>query len=121
MPFMILTIIAYLVAVIFQIPFLGFLAIINFMGASMDMAMFAYISGIKDVHYSESGKPNEFVLITSEDLAKKKNIFVRLKEVKDYQKEDYEFSDFKLFNCTKTSFFLLLGCVGLDLLMILLG
>ncbi len=121
MPFTILTVIAYIVAVIFHIPFLGFLAIINFMGASMDMAMFYYISRIKNVHYSESGKPNEFVLITSEDLKKKKSIFLRLKEVKDYKKEDYEFSNFKRFDCTKLSFFLLLGCVVLDLFMILVG
>ena len=121
MPFTILTVLAYLVAVIFHIPFLGFLAIINFMGASMDMAMFAYISRIKNVHYSESGKPNEFVLITEEDLKKKKSIFLRLKEVRDYKKEDYQFSKIKKFEYTKASLFVLFGCILLDFIMLLLG
>lgn len=121
MPFTILTIIPYIIGIIFHLPFVAFLAVVNFVGASMDMAMFFYISRIKDVHYSESGKPNEFVLITSEDLTKKKSIFLKLKEVKDYKKEDYEFSEFKTFNCTKTSFWLLVVCVVLDILTILIG
>ncbi len=116
MPFTVLSVFPYVIGVVFHLPILCWLAVVNFMGASMDMAMFFYISRIKNVHYSESGKPNEFVLITSENLSKKKNLFLRLKEVKDYKKEDYEFQNIKRFQCTKLSFYILLGCIFLDII-----
>ena len=66
MPFMVIGVITYIIGIIFKLRVLTWLSVFNIMGAAMDMAMFIFISGIKNVHYSESGKPNEFVLITSE-------------------------------------------------------
>ena len=55
----------------------------------MDLVMFFYISKIKDVHYAETKASNEFILISKEDLTKKKSLFFRITEVKDYKKDDY--------------------------------
>ena len=77
----------------------------------MDLMMFLYILKLpKDVIYSESGKNDEFVLISKEDLSKKKNMFFKVVSVKEYKKEDYVFKNFKRFEISKFSivFFLIL-------------
>ena len=121
MPFMVIGVITYIIGVVFYIPLLVWLSVFNIMGAAMDMAMFFYILGIKNVHYSESGEPDEFVLITDEDLTKKNNLFIKIKEVKDYKKEDYEFKNIKRFKCSKSSWIALLVLIGLDLVNLMLG
>lgn len=116
MPFMVIGVITYIISIVFNIPILAFLSSINICGASMDLVMFYYISKLKNVTYSESGNSDEFVLISDEDLTKKKNIFLKIVDVKKYNKKDYEFSDFKRFRITKKSIiilvlFLLLGLI----------
>lgn len=116
MPFMVIGVITYIIGVIFNIPILVLLSIINISGASMDLAMFFYICRLKDITYSESGEPDEFVLISNEDLTKKKNIFLKIVETKKYKKEDYEFTIDKKIDITKKSIiiilvFILLGAI----------
>ena len=116
MPFMVIGVITYIIGVVFNIPMLVLLSIVNISGASMDLAMLFYISKIKNVTYSESGNPDEFVLISSEDLGKRKSIFLKIVDIKDYKKEDYTFPKQKKIVCTKTSIiilvlFLLLGLI----------
>lgn len=89
MPFVIIGIITYILGYILNIPLLLLLSIFNLMGASMDLVMFIYISRIKDVHYAETKASNEFILISKEDLTKKKSLFFRITEVKNYKKDDY--------------------------------
>ena len=89
MPFVIIGIITYILGYILNIPLLILLSIFNLMGASMDLVMFIYISKIKDVHYAETKASNEFILISKEDLTKKKSLFFRITEVKNYKKYDY--------------------------------
>ena len=89
MPFVIIGIITYILGYILNIPLLILLSIFNLMGASMDLVMFIYISKIKDVHYAETKASNEFILISKEDLTKKKSLFFRITEVKNYKKDDY--------------------------------
>ena len=92
MPFMVIGVITYVIGIIFNIPLLVFLSIVNLSGAAMDLAMFIYFLRLpKDFTYSESGNPDEFVIISSEDLTKKKSIFLKLVEVKDYKEKDFEF------------------------------
>ena len=116
MPFMVIGIITYIIGIIFNIKLLVFLSIINICGAAMDIVMFIYISKLKNVTYSESGNPDEFVLISDEDLTKKKSRFLTIVDTKDYKKEDYDFKNIKKLNITKTSIiilvlFILLGVV----------
>ena len=116
MPFFWITVVTYIIGLLISSPFLAWLSVVNFMGASMDLMMFFYLLRIKDVNYGESGQPNEFVLISSENLKNKKSLFFHVKDVRDYKKEDYEFKDFKRFNITKGSFIALLVVFGLDLI-----
>lgn len=121
MPFMVLGIITYIIGIILNLSVLVWLSVFNIMGASMDIVMFLYISRIKNVHYSETGNPDEFVLITDEDLNKKKSIFLKVIETKNYKKEDYEFDNIKRLNCTKSSIIALIVILGLDIINLMLG
>ena len=115
MPFMVIGVITYIISYIFGIPLLMFLSIVNLSGASMDLAMFIYISRLKNVTYSESGQPDEFVLISDNDLTKKKSIFLKVVDVKDYKKEDYVFPKRKKIVISKASFIILLVLLGLGI------
>ena len=107
MPFMVIGVITYLIGYFFHIPVLVWLSIVNLIGASMDLMMFIYIMRIKDVIYSESGEPDEFVLISSEDLTKKKSIYFKIVDTKEYKKSDYQFKDVKKISISKTSYIVL--------------
>lgn len=109
MPFMVIGVITFIIGVIFNIKELVFLSIVNLSGAAMDLAMFIYFLRLpKDFTYSESGNPDEFVIISSEDLSKKKSIFLKLKEVKNYKEKDFEFTNLKKIKITKLSIILLI-------------
>ena len=104
MPFMVIGVITYLIGIIFNIELLTFLSMVNIMGASLDIVMFLYILRLpSDTIYSESGNNDEFVLISSSDLRKKKCMFFRVTEVKDYKEEDYIFKDFQKFEISRFS------------------
>lgn len=117
MPFMVIGVITYIFGIIFNLPLLVLLSSINISGASMDLVMFYYISKLsKDTIYSESGENDEFVLISSEDLTKRKSMFLKIVNVKDYKVEDYIFDKKPKFEITKKSiiiiiFFLLIGLI----------
>ena len=117
MPFMVIGVITYIIGIIFNLPLLVLLSSVNISGASMDLVMFYYIAKLpKDTIYSESGKNDEFVLISSEDLTIRKSIFLKIVDVKDYRVEDYIFDKISKFEITKKSIviivlFLLLGLV----------
>lgn len=103
MPFVIIGIITYILGYILNIPLLVLLSIFNLMGASMDLVMFIYISRIKDVHYAETKASNEFILISKEDLTKRKSLFFRIIEEKEYKKEDYIIKSDKKITISKAS------------------
>ena len=103
MPFVIIGIITYILGYILNIPLLVLLSIFNLMGASMDLVMFIYISRIKDIHYAETKASNEFILISKEDLTKRKSLFFRIIEEKKYKKEDYIIKSDKKITISKAS------------------
>lgn len=91
MPFMVISVLTYIIGIICNINILVLLSIINFTGAALDIVMFLYIMKLKNITYSETGEPDEFVIISKEDLTKKKSLFFKIIEVKDYKKEDFKF------------------------------
>ena len=108
MPFVVIGVITYIIGYVCHIPYLVFLSIVNLVGACMDLMMFFYIYKLdNDVRYSESGEPDEFVLISSEDLTKKKSKYFKIVEVKDYKKSDYQFKNIKKITISKTSYIVL--------------
>jgi hypothetical protein len=119
MPFVVIGIITYIIGFIIADNNLILLSICNLVGASMDLVMFFYILRIKNVRYSETDANDEFVLISKEDLTKRKSIFFNIKEVKDYKKEDYKFKKKKRVEVTKSSIIILIFMIGLFLLTLL--
>lgn len=118
MPFMVIGVITYIIGVVSNIPLLTLLSIINLTGASMDIVMFMYILKLpKDITYSESKEPDEFVLISNADLTKKKNLFFEITKVKDYKKEDYVFKNTKKVEISRTSIIILVVFVIVGILM----
>ena len=117
MPFMIIGVITYIIGIIFNLNILTLLSIINLIGAALDIVMFLYIMKIKDITYSETGAPDEFVLISKEDLTKRKSLFLEIIETKDYNKSDYKFDIGNRFEISKRS---LTAVVVFVLVMILL-
>ncbi len=120
MPFVVIGVFTYIIAMIIGNDLLIFLSIANLIGASMDLVMFLYIAGIKNVRYSETDANDEFVLISDQDLAKKKSIFFDIKEVKDYNKKDFEFKKKKRIEISKVSYAVLFFLILLDLAAFLL-
>ena len=109
MPFMIIGVITYVIGILLHFKILIFLSILNIMGAAMDIVMFLYILKLdKDVIYSEVDAPDQFVLISKEDLRKKKSLFFEVVEVKEYHKNDYINKIDKKFDCTKKSLIILM-------------
>jgi hypothetical protein len=117
MPFTVIGLITYVIGILFNIPILVLLSIINFTGASMDIMMFIYIAKLKNVTYSETGNPDEFVLISEEDLTKRKSIFLKVIETKKYNKEDYKF---KIDNRVEISRSSMSACIVYILVMVIL-
>ncbi len=121
MPFVVIGVITYIIGAIISSPLLVTLSIVNLMGASMDLVMFFYILKLnKDTTYSESGEPDEFVLITTDNLEEKKSLFFRIKENKKYKESDYVFEKQKRLRVSKESIIFLLVFLGLGLIVTLL-
>lgn len=116
MPFTVIGVITYVIGLLINDYNLIILSVCNLVGASMDMMMFFYIMKIKNVRYSETDANDEFVLITSEDLSKKKSMFFNLKETKPYKKEDYIFKKKKRVEISKISWILLLLLIIISVL-----
>ncbi len=71
-PFIFIGVITYVIGIIFEIPTLIALSIINISGCSGDLIMFFDFIRLKDFEYSEYDNPTAFGLYTNKDLSKKK-------------------------------------------------
>lgn len=68
-PLFYIGIIPYVIALIFNMPFLLFLAIMNIVGSVGDIMMFAYIKNLpKDIEFSEFDNPIRFAIHTDKDI-----------------------------------------------------
>jgi hypothetical protein len=69
----------------------------------------------------ETDKNDEFVLITKEDLSKKKSMFFDLVKTKDYDKKDFVFPKKKRIEISKQSIWLILLVIALAIVSILIS
>lgn len=68
-PLFCLGLIPYIIAIIFELPFLLFLAILNIVGAAGDIMMFIYIIRLdKSIEFSEFDNPIRFAIYTDKDI-----------------------------------------------------
>lgn len=98
-PFIFIGVITYIIGIVFNIPVLILLSIMNISGCSGDLLMFYSLSRIKNFEYSEYDNPTAFGLFTEEDLSNKK--LPGLKYVGT--KNELERKDLKKVTISKTS------------------
>lgn len=98
-PFIFIGVITYIIGIVFNIPVLILLSIMNISGCSGDLLMFYSLSRIKNFEYSEYDNPTSFGLYTEEDLSNKKLPCLKYVGVKD----ELERKDFKKVTISKTS------------------
>ena len=111
-PFMFIGVITYIIGIIFNLPILILLSIINISGCSGDLIMFFNFLFIKDFEYAEYDNPTAFGLYSSKDLSTTKLIGLKYVETKD----SLEQFDLKKINVTKTSFIVLIVLIILGIL-----
>ncbi len=118
MPFMVIGVITYIIGALISNSLLVFLSVVNITGAIMDIMMFIFIARLSnDTTYSESGEPDEFVLITSDKLEEKKSAFFRIVNIKKYKEADYVFEKQKRLRVSSKSIGILIAFLLLGLLL----
>ena len=110
-PFVIIGVITYIIGLIFDLPILIALSIVNISGAAGDLVMFAAFVGLKDFEYSEYDNPTAFGLYSEKDLSKKKLFGLNYIGVED----KLEIKDLKKVTISKTSIimFIIIVVMGL--------
>lgn len=107
-PLVVIGIITLIISIIFDLPLLCLLSIINIGGSTGDIIMFLYIVRLdKDLLYKELGEATSFILITKEDLTKTKYIGLKLIEPGEYTKDKFENKNIKKINISKVSYIVL--------------
>ena len=120
-PLVIIGIITLIISIIFKLPLLCLLSIINIGGATGDIMMFFYIMGLdNELQYKELGEATSFILITKEDLTKRQHFGVKLLESGEYKKEQFENKNLKKINISKTSYIVLIVYIVIITLLLIL-
>lgn len=121
LPFLVIGVITYIIGMLINNVPLILLSILNLGGASMDAAMFIYIlKKDKEIRYSESNNPTEFVLISKEDLTQKKNLAFKIVAVRDYAPKHFEFEKTKKLTISKESKQILIATILIIVIILLL-
>lgn len=117
-PFTIIGVITLIISIIINNPVLWLLSISNLSGCSSDLMMFFYILSIKDkdLKYRELDDGYSFVISTSVDLTKKKNIGVKLKEILDTECDSIIPKDYKKIRISKTSYVIMIMLIIITIL-----
>ena len=116
-PLIVIGIITLIISLIFNLPLLCLLSIINIGGATGDIMMFLYIIKLdKNLQYKELGEATSFILITKEDLSKTKHFGFKLLESGEYTKNKFENKNIKKINISEASYIVL----GIYLIIVIL-
>ena len=103
-PFTIIGVITLIIAKVFNLPFLGFLSILNMMGAIFDILMAIQIAKMpKDVMFAEFDDPDAYYLMSNKDLTIYKTIGLKIVETGDYDSKKIKSKDRKRIEITKKS------------------
>ena len=106
MPFIVLGLFTGIISIIFNLPLLFILSLLNISGCSGDLMMFCwFLNRDKDIKFREIGDSTTFIITTTEELNKKKFVCCKVKEVIN-KVEDNKF--LKKINCSKESFIVLI-------------
>lgn len=110
-PFIIIGVITYIIGIIFDIPMLIALSVVNLSGCAGDLIMFIDFLFLKDFEYSEYDNPIAFGLYSDKDLSKRKMLGLKYLETKD----KLEIKNLKKVTISKTSiiFFIIILVIGI--------
>lgn len=90
-PLFYLGIIPFIIAIIFRIPFLLFLAILNIAGAAGDIIMFMYIIRLdKKIEFTEFDNPMRFAIYTDKDIKVKTFGLDYIETCNNISRKDYK-------------------------------
>ena len=118
-PLIFIGVITLIISIIFDMPLLSLLSIINIGGSAGDIMMFIYIVKLdQKLLYKELGEATSFLLITKEDLLKTKHFGLKLVELGEYTKDKFKVKNIKKINISRASYIAL--AVYLIILVLLL-
>ena len=121
-PITLIGVVTLILAKIYNLPFLGFISVLNMLGAIFDLLMTLQIAKMpKDVMFAEFDDPDAYYLISRKDLTKYKTIGLKIVETGDYDSKKIKSKDRKRIEITKKSYIYLiifvLACLILDYLL----
>lgn len=102
----------YIIALIYKLPMLFILSIVNIAGSIGDIIMFIFISKLKDIEFSEYDSELGFAIYSSEDLSNEKPFGLKYVETKNEIKR----TNFKKINISKKSIVILTILIVLTLI-----
>lgn len=111
-PLIFIGIITYIIAVIYKIPILFLLSIMNIGGSIGDIIMFNFIRKLKNIEFSEYDSELGFAIFSKEDLSTQKPFGIKYIEAKEKIKR----TNFKKINISKESIVILTILVVLTLI-----
>ena len=107
-PFFYLGVVTLIISLIFELPLLAILSLLNISGASADIMYFIFLIKLpKDIKFSELDDGVAFAILSDTDVSKIKHIGLDFIE----KKETIERNDFKRVKISKLSYAVLIVCI----------
>ncbi len=107
-PLFYIGIVTYIIGVIFNLPLLTILSILNISGASADIMYFIYIIKLnKDIKFTELDDGMSFAILSDSDVTNFKHTGLKFIQKRD----TIERNDFKKIKISKLSFIVLIICI----------
>lgn len=114
-PFFYLGVVTLIISLIFNLPLLAILSILNISGATADIMYFIFLIKLpKDIKFSELDDGVAFAILSDIDVSKVKHIGLNFIEKKD----TIERNDFKRVKISKLSYIVLIICILMIILSI---
>ena len=111
-PLIFIGIITYIIAIIYKLPILFLLSIMNIAGSIGDIIMFAFIYKLKNIEFSEYDSVLGFAIYSKEDLSKLKQFGLKYIETK----EELKRTNNRKINITYKSLIILIVLIVLSLI-----
>ena len=103
-PLVVIGLVTYIISIIYNLPLLMFMSILNIAGSAGDIVTFMYLRKIKSFEFTEMDDPTTFALYSSKDVSKIKHFGLKFVGRQDSIKRQ----DFKKIDISIVSILLML-------------
>ena len=103
-PLVVIGLVTYIISIIYNLPLLMFMSILNIAGSAGDIVTFLYLRKIKSFEFTEMDDPTTFALYSSKDVSKIKHFGLKFVGRQDSIKRQ----DFKKIDISIVSILLML-------------